>query len=38
MLIYWRKREKELNEIKKRKEKLEYELKRKEDEERDAIL
>lgn len=38
MLIYWRKREKELNEIKKRKEKLEYELKRREEEERDAIL
>ena len=38
MLVYWRKRERELNEIKKRKEKLESELKRREEEERESLL
>ena len=38
MLIYWRKRERELNELKKRTEKLELELKRREEEERETLL
>lgn len=38
MIGYWRKRERELNEIKRRKEKLEAELKRREDEEKESML
>jgi DNA helicase INO80 len=38
MQSYWRKKERELNEIKKKKEKLEIELKRREEEEREVIL
>ncbi len=38
MLVYWRKREKELNEIKKKKEKLENELRKRVEEEREAAL
>jgi hypothetical protein len=35
MLTYWRKKERELNEIRRKKEKFEYELKRREEEERE---
>jgi len=38
MINYWRKREKELIEIKRKKEKLELELKKREDEEREMLL
>ena len=38
VLIYWRKREKELNELRKRKERLEAEMKKREEEERENIL
>lgn len=38
MTSYWRKREKELTEIKRRKEKLEAELKRREEEEKEIKL
>ena len=36
--LAWRKRERELNELKKRTEKLELELKRREEEERETLL
>jgi DNA helicase INO80 len=35
MLTYWRKKERELNEIRKKKDKFEYELKRREEEEKE---
>lgn len=38
MVSYWRKRERELNEIKRRKEKLEAELRRREEEEKESLL
>jgi chromatin-remodeling ATPase INO80 len=37
MIVYWRKRERELNEVKKRKLKLEEELKKRQEEEEEAI-
>ncbi len=38
MAQYWRKREREVNEIKKKKEKLELEIKKKQEEEREVML
>jgi len=38
MVVYWRKRERELTEIKRRKDKLEAELKRREEEEKETQL
>jgi len=38
MQVYWRKREKELNEIKKRRERLETELKKRVEEEQETLV
>ena len=35
---YWRKKERELNEIRKKKERLEIEIRRREDEEREVMM